>query len=78
MPVGLTSSGATPAGTVLSVVAQVLLGAPLPGQAWALVLLPLPDSWPVLVSVLLWFTTVAVGRALAVAGPTPAVPGARP
>lgn len=63
--------GATPAGTALSVVLLVLLGAPLPGQVWALVLLPLRDSWPVLVSALLWFAAVATGRALLVAGPSP-------
>ena len=65
-----------PAGTVLSMVLLVLLGAPLPGQVWAL--LPLSDSWPVLASVLLWFVMVAIGRALAVAGPGPAAPRARP
>ena len=74
---GLLAPGATPAGTVGSVVVLLLLGAPLPGQVWALVLLPLADSWPVLVSALLWFATAAVGRALAVADPTPAVPRAR-
>ena len=76
---GVLAPAATPVGTVLSVLLLVLLGAPLPGQVWALVLLPLSLSWPVLVSVLLWFAVVAIGRPLAVAGPRaiPAAPGAR-
>ena len=74
---GLLACGATTAGTVLSVAVLLLLGAPLPGQVWALVLLPLPESWPVLASVLLWFAVVAAGRAFAVAGATPAAPRAR-
>ena len=70
---GVLAPGATSAGTIVSVVLLLLLGAPLPGQVWALVLLPFSDSWPVLVSVLFWFATVAAGRALLVAAPTPAV-----
>ena len=76
---GALAPAATPAGTVLSVLLLVLLAAPLPGQVWALVLLPLSLSWPVLVSALLWSGVVAIGRALAVAGPRiiPAMPAAR-
>ncbi len=74
---GVLAPSATPAGTALSVVVLMLLGAPLPGQVWALVLLPLTESWPVLVSVLFWFGVMALGRALAVTGPTPAAPRAR-
>ncbi len=76
---GILAPAATPARTVLSVLALVLLGAPLPDQVWALVLLPLAESWPVLVSALFWFAVVAISRALAVADPraTPAAPGAR-
>ena len=74
---GVLARGATPAGTVLSVVVLMLLGAPLPGQVWALVLLPPSESWPVLVSALFWFAVGAFGRALAVAGPIPAAPRAR-
>ena len=54
----------------------MLLGAPLLGQVWVLALLPLTDSWPVLVSALLCFVALAVGRALAVAPPIPEVPRA--
>ncbi len=77
---GVLAPAATPAGSVLSAVLLVLLGAPLPGQVWALVLLPLSLSWPVLASALLWFAAVSIGRALAVADPNaaPAPPGAGP
>ncbi len=76
---GALAPAATPAGTMLSVLALVLLGAPLPGQIWALMLLPLSLSWPVLGSALFWFAIAAIGRALAVAEPRaiPAVPAAR-
>ncbi len=76
---GVLAPATTPAGTASSVLLLVLLGTPLPGQVWALVLLPLAESWPVLLSALLWFAVVAVGRALAVAEPraTAAGPGAR-
>ena len=66
---GLFAPASSVAWTVVSVVLLVLIGAPTLGQAWAVVLLPVTGSWPVLASVAVWFATVAVLRAIAVAPP---------
>lgn len=58
---------AAPGPTALSVALLLILGAPLPGQVWAFILLPLREAWPVLLSALLWFATAAALRSLAVA-----------
>ncbi|MDB5413350.1 MAG: hypothetical protein JWR10_1685 [Rubritepida sp.] len=74
---GLLSPASVPLWTGLSVLLFLLIGAPTPGQAWALVLLPLAESWPVLLSALLWFAVAGVLRALAVASPEAPVAGER-
>jgi hypothetical protein len=66
---GLFASASSMAWTILSVMLLVLIGAPTLGQAWAIILLPVTGSWPVLASVAVWFATVAVLRAMAVAPP---------
>lgn len=63
---GLLAPASSVAWTVLSVMLLVLIGAPTLGQAWAVILLPPTNSWPVLASAAIWFATVAVLRALAV------------
>lgn len=63
---GLFAPASSGAWTVVSVVLLVLIGAPTLGQGWAIVLLPLSASWPVLASVVVWCGTVAVLRAMAV------------
>ncbi|MFT8243552.1 hypothetical protein [Roseomonas sp. BN140053] len=68
---GLLAPASAPGWTALSVLLLLLLGAPLPGQVWALLLLPVAASWPVLLAVLFWFATCAALRALAVAPPGP-------
>ncbi len=55
--------------TAVSVVTLLLIGAPTLGQAWAVILLPVAASWPVLASSAAWFTTVAILRAMAVQAP---------
>ena len=57
--------------TSLSVVLLMLVGAPTLGQVWAVILLPVAGSWPVLASAAVWFATVAHLRAIAVAPPEP-------
>ena len=66
---GFLVPAASPGWTGVSVLVLLLLGAPMPGQVWAIVLLPVRLHWPVLVSVLVWFAVCAVLRALAVAPP---------
>ena len=66
---GLFAPASSVGWTVLSVVLLLLVGAPTLGQAWAVVLLPVTGSWPVLASVAIWFATVSVLRAIAVAPP---------
>ena len=68
---GLAAPASSAARTILSVVLLVLIGAPTLGQAWAVILLPVTASWPVLASAAVWFATVAVLRAMAVSPPTP-------
>ena len=68
---GLFAPAASVAWTILSVVLLVLIGAPTLGQVWAVILLPLTGSWPVLASVAVWFATVAVLRAMALSSPRP-------
>ena len=64
---GLFAPASSAAWTILSVVLLVLIGAPTLGQAWAIILQPVTRCWPVLASVAVWFATVAVLRAMAVA-----------
>lgn len=57
---GLFAPTSSLAWTALSIVLLVLVGAPTLGQAWAIILLPIEQSWPVLASATVWFVTVAV------------------
>ncbi|WP_458096462.1 hypothetical protein [Roseomonas sp. WA12] len=66
---GLFAHGRSGGWTVLSVLLLLLVGSPTPGQAWAFIMLPFRDHWPVLLAALLWFATCAVLRALAVTPP---------
>ena len=66
---GLFAPASSIAWTVTSVVLLVLIGARTLGQVWAVILLPITGSWPVLAGVAIWFATVAVLRAVAVAPP---------
>ncbi len=66
---GLFAPASSMAWTVMSVVLLVLIGTPTLGQVWAVILLPTTGSWPVLAGVAIWFATVAVLRAIAVAPP---------
>lgn len=66
---GLFVPASAPSWTALSLLVLLLLGAPTPGQYWALALLPAAESWPVLAAALAWFGLVAVLRARAVAAP---------
>ncbi len=68
---GVLAPAATPGRTVFSVLMLLVIGAPTPGQAWAMILLPLSACWPVVLSAVLWFCIAAVLRALAVTGARP-------
>lgn len=63
---GLGAPASGPGWTAISVAILLVFGAPLPGQVWALRLLPLGESWPVALVVLGWFVLVAVLRGAAV------------
>lgn len=68
---GLLAPAASPGRTLLSVLLLLLLGAPKLGQVWTMILLPLSECWPVVLSALLWFAVAALLRALAASGPGP-------
>lgn len=68
---GLFAPASSPAWTVFSIMLLLLIGAPTLGQAWAIILLPVTESWPVLASVTAWIAVVAVLRALAVSACRP-------
>lgn len=66
---GLLATASTPAHTAASVLALLLLGAPLPAQWGALRLMAATDAWPVLLMVVAWFGAVVLLRAGAVTPP---------
>jgi len=66
---GFFAAASTPGRTALSVVLLLLIGAPTLGHVAALVSLPLSESWPALVSALVWWVICAGLRGLAVARP---------
>ena len=66
---GVLARASTAGWTILSVVLLGLIGAPTLGQVWAVRLLPVTGSWPVLVGAATWLITVAVLRAMAVSPP---------
>ena len=65
---GLFASASRPGWTVVSYALVVLLGAPTPGQVWAMILLPYDVAWPASASAALWFGVAAALRAVAVTG----------
>ena len=66
---GLFAPASRPGWTLLSILLLLVIGAPTPNQVWAMLLLPLVDAWPAVVSAACWFVTVALLRAVAVTGP---------
>ncbi len=65
---GLFASASRPGWTLASYALVLLLGAPTPGQVWAVIMLPYDVAWPASVSAALWFGVTAVLRAVAVTG----------
>lgn len=65
---GLFASASRPGWTLASYMLVLLLGAPTPGQVWAVILLPYDVGWPASASAALWFGVTAVLRAVAVTG----------